>query len=306
MNQKTSTESVRFAPLALALALLALLGLVAISAHAEVNEADDVAIAQKKTQRDARQERDIFSEAGTDESGEVIVLDDSDNLQNMEKREEKQMLLEEQKTAFAEDRANRLEAYRSFLEKKKNSIAVRAKEHQEERRLRQTNYRAALSLSAQVRLGQYVERIVIRMDTALSRLEQIAERIASRIEKTEEKGVDLSDAKVELANVRVLIEDAHEYVSLIGEVSTDTLTSETPKEQMQDIRDAVELAKDCINSIRGALTETVKLIRAGIEKETKVGEEVEEEDVDDTSAGLPAAETEEGTSVEEETASDTQ
>ncbi|HCC04879.1 TPA: hypothetical protein DEP58_01060 [Patescibacteria group bacterium] len=297
MDQKTSTESVRFAPLALALALLALLGLVAISAHAQVEETDDIAIAQKKTQPDARQDRNIFSEAGTDESEEVMVLDESDESQTIEKREEKQVLLEEEKTAFAEDRAKRLEAYRSFLEKKRNSITVRAKEHQEERRLRQTNYRAALSLSAQVRLGQYAERIVIRMDTALGRLEQIADRIATRIEKTEEKGVDLSDAKVELANVRVLIEDAHEYVSLIGEVSTETLTSETPKEQMQDIRDAVELAKDCINSIRGALTETVKLIRVGIE--TRVDEEVKEDDVEDDDESAV-------TSTESETTSDTQ
>ena len=304
MNQKTSTESVRFAPLALALALalalLALLGLVAISAHAEVDKADDAGSAQKKTQLDdARQERNIFSEVDTNESEEVMVLDDvSDDFQNIEKREEKQVLLEEQKTAFAEDRAKRLDAYRSFLEKKRNSITVRAKEHQEERRLKQTTYRAALSLSAQVRLGQYAERIVIRMDAALVRLEQIAERIATRIEKTEEKGVDLTDAKVELANVRILLEDAHEYVSLIGEVSTETLTSETPKQQMQDIRDAVELAKDCINSIRGALTETVKLIRAGIEKETRTEEEVKVEGIEDD---LTTA-----TSTETETTSDTQ
>ena len=118
------------------------------------------------------------------------------------------------------------------------------------------------------------------MDTAIVRLEQIAERISARIEKTEATGVDLSDAKVELANVKILIEDAHTFVELVGTVSTETLTSETPKQQVQDIRDAVELAKNSISTIRGALAETVKLIRSGIEKDMLVDEEAKDADED--------------------------
>jgi len=273
MDQKTSTASVRFALAALLVVMLATLGFIALSAHADETEVDDTVSTKKDTQLSAEESRNIFSEM------------DSDGLQDRvmdqrEAREEMQELKGEQRSAFAEDRAKRLEVYRSFLDGKKKLIEDRIAEHQEEKEMKRAEYKAKLSAYAQARVGRHVERIVLRMDTAIVRLEQIAERISARIEKTEATGVDLSDAKVELANVKILIEDAHTFVELVGTVSTETLTSETPKQQVQDIRDAVELAKNSISTIRGALAETVKLIRSGIEKDMLVDEEAKDADED--------------------------
>lgn len=280
MNQKISTDSVRYAPVALAVALLATLGLVALSAQAEEAVVEAVVITEEKKQKEVQQMRDIFRGAEAAEEFGAPLAPDELQAERRVAREETRALREEQKAEFAEDRAKRLQTYRSFLDEKKQVIESRIKEHQEEKRMKQAEHKAALEVAAQIRIGQYVERIVKRMDAAIARLEQIAERIATRIEKTEEKGADLSEAKIELANVYTLIEDAHEFVALIGTASTETLTSDKPRSK--EIRDAVELAKDCLVSIHGALAETVQLIRVGMEEDRDDDVEVEEETEEET------------------------
>lgn len=289
MNQKISTESVRSAPIALAVVLLVTLGLLALRVHAEETvatvQSDD---AQQRMQDRVQEQRDIFKEAQSERQetleearGEMkqVREDATEELQAFrdEKREEMSLLVEEQKSEFETERAKRLELFRTVLDTKKTELQERVQEHKEERETRQTEYKARLSLSTQLHLGQYIERIVLRMDTALGRLEQIAERIGTRIEKKEADGIDLADAKVELNNTYVLIQDAHELIALIGAVSTDALTSETPEEEVHRVRDAVKLAKDAIVSIHNALSETVQLIKIGVAEEESVDTEVNDE-----------------------------
>lgn len=276
MNQKTSNESIRFAPVALALVLLVFLGFLALRVHAEGLEVGSEEVRQMIADK-AEEQRQLLKEM---QQEYLLALEDvsQERLRVNEEREEIQNTFVEQRSAFEIQRAKALETYRSLLGEKKNELREKVEEHKKERELKKEEYKAHLSLSAQVRVGQYVERIVFRMDTAIVRLEQIAKRLETRIEKIEGQGVDVSEAKVDLRNIYVLIEDAHEYVELIGDVSTEVLTSEKPKEQAQEIREAVGLAKDSIVTIHKALSETVQNIKVGIEKKEVIDEtETEQE-----------------------------
>lgn len=287
MNQKTSTESLRFAPIALAVVLLAILALLALHVHAE----EDVAVPEQTSLQDRVQEqRDLFKEV-RDERQEVFQENQNElqimreegatseelEAQRLEQRAEMQLMVDMQRGEMLQNR----EEVRAMLQEKKDALEGRIQERKETRAQMQTERKAKLGLEMQVRLGQYVERIVERMSTAVDRLEQITERVDLRIKKLEENGVNLSEANEKLHTITPLIADAREYITLISKVSIDILTSENPREESSEVREAVMLAKEGIKTIHTALSETVQLIKASVQvpaPEEEVTEENESAD----------------------------
>ena len=144
----------------------------------------------------------------------------------------------------------------------------------------------ALRDQAKDRFGAYIARIVNRLNTALERLTQIANRIESRIAKMEsEHNVDLSAASDALADARALINAAGDDVEFIGTVAEDVLSSDNPGERFGEIRDAVGVAKESLKGIHQALRDAVVEIKASAEVSVEVGEDEEGEDGTDGADG---------------------
>jgi hypothetical protein len=291
MNQKYTAKSVCFMPLLLVLAIIIPSSLVlwAFYAHAE-EVAGETPSVKDEVKANTQERRDLFQEQKDErqdsslQSDENMVLNDSEEGSSEESkmirtqaREEIQEMTEEQKIERVQLRITQREEIRSMFAEKANAMREELKTQKEERLQKAEGFKAKLEVQVQVRLGQYVERIVVRMSTAIDRLEQIANRVSTRINTTEEAGADLSDAKTELQKVYVSIDVARTYVTLFSDISLDTLTSETPSEKAQEVREAAKLAKDAIVTVHSALSDTVQLIKAtNLEEETEGDSEPEE------------------------------
>lgn len=273
MNQKITQDSIRFAPIALALVLFVVLGLMALRAHAEEFEFGSSTF-KEQMQQNARERQELFQEQRVEfrkaaeeyreryeeaRAGTSTTLEELKELR-VEMREQTQQRFEEQKEARWQLFNEQREEVRNRFNEKRDEIKNKMEERKQER---SEEHKAKLSAKVQARLSEYVERIAERMEAAIGRLEQIADRIGARIDKMEtEKGVDLSAAKESLDDAYVLIGEAKEYAGLIGEVSVDALTSENPQNRKDEVRDAVKLTAESIMEIHKALSEAVMNIKA--------------------------------------------
>ena len=276
MNKEITTNSIKYSPIALAIVLFFVLGLLAFQVRAEEGTTPEFNFReQMKENKDAQAElfeeqkeerREVFEQNRSEFEemrAEGSSIDEMKELRT-QTREETQAMLVEHRTERSEFHSEQKEMMQTMFEERKNVLKDRVEERKQEREEKMEERKAKFSAKRQEVLTQFSERIVERMNAAFERLEQIAGRIDERIEKMEANGVDLSDAKNTLGDVYVLLEGADEYVALVGDVSVDTITSDDPASQKDEIRAAVELAKDSIKEIHRGLSETVQLIKAGV------------------------------------------
>lgn len=254
MNQKIIKDSIRFSPLALAVALSVVLGLLALQARAQEPESENA-----EAELEESQTKSLFGERNIER-----FMETSQDAQSNEDGEEKRMLLDEGKQTQTEMMRALQEDRLTAFEKKKNELKERIETRKEERLVKQEEHKERLSAQAQMRLSSYAERIVTRMTTVIERMYSVTERTASRIQKMEEAGIDVTEMRIQHGEVYKLIEKSREYVALISEVTIDTLTSENPEDQKGEIRESVTLAKESIREIHIALMETVREMQRAV------------------------------------------
>lgn len=284
MNQKVTHDSMRFSPLALALVLFVVLGLLALTTHAQ-GPADDTVSATiedevgKENLFEQQENRTDFLEAQKQARTEFRAASGTPEDFTGAREEAQQMIGvqgEEQEALFSSVRENMRAAFVEQKEILKAGVEAR----REARIARREAHTARLSVAAQARLSEYAERMVARMDTTLDRLLEITDRVGSRLEVMEERGADLREAKQMLENVYVLIDDAREYIVLAGEVSMETFLSESPELEKEAMRASALLAKEGIREVHTALSETVRILRLSA-LDTLDSETVEPEDTSD-------------------------
>jgi hypothetical protein len=266
MNQK-NTDSIRFSPLALALALLFVLGFFALQAHAQEYDGTDTTSVREKIQQHVAERVAVNTEEN--EKRQMLqesVLEDSALGDRAQERLENREEVREMREAYVSERVQlrneqREEMHTMYLDRK-DALLERIEERKQVRAEKVSERKAGLEERAQERIQGYATRILERMQAALGRLTQIADRITLRIEKLEEADIDLTDAKAELEDVYVLIEDAKEYIEIMNTTIADALTSEEPAAQKEEVRESITLAKDGLKAIHTALTETVVLVKA--------------------------------------------
>ncbi|HLA03791.1 MAG TPA: hypothetical protein VJ065_01000 [Patescibacteria group bacterium] len=106
-------------------------------------------------------------------------------------------------------------------------------------------------------------KILKRHEAALARLDKIAERIASRIDKLKARGVDTSQAEAALvsaeglgANAAQSIEDAKLKVDAIDPESASV------KDAVMTAKDAVKSAKQALKDYHQGLVKAIRLLKA--------------------------------------------
>lgn len=113
-----------------------------------------------------------------------------------------------------------------------------------------------------VRAGQYMIRMTKRMGGTLERLKRITDRVASRIEKTEARGIDMTTARATLDEVYPLMEQARTDIAFVGQVGASVLTSDEPHARTSELRDAALVARDGLAAIHVTLVDTVREVRS--------------------------------------------
>lgn len=118
------------------------------------------------------------------------------------------------------------------------------------------------------RIEAYMTRILKRLQAAVDRLKKLGDRIDTRLEKLEEKGVDVSKARALLADADLEIESAESDLLSIREAIKSVLDGDNPKDLFRDVR---TLLKEAQSSVRGAHKALVEAIRA-VKASNKTGE----------------------------------
>jgi len=290
MNQKNTIESARLVSLAMALVLFFVLGAVAFVARAETTSGAaslreemqaNMEERQEQYEKQALERREMYEE----NQGKLETLRE-EGASNTEIQEAVSAAREERAELLAENREERRvlrqeqrDEIRQVFEEEHSALQTRLEERKQEREERKEEYKARLSVQQQAHLSSYSENMSSRMEKLVEQLELIAARIAERIEKLEEMhDVDLSDARDGLAEVYTLIDAVKENIALLQEVAEDTFTSEDPKTQVEELREAVRLVKDSIGAVHAQLQETVVDIKASLEE---VSDDTEQEDESD-------------------------
>lgn len=161
---------------------------------------------------------------------------------------------------------------RTRLEARQAEMEERRAEMEE----RRSQIQVTLSERVQARIENFANGLFRALDAGVLRLENIAERIDSRIEKLEDDGMDMSTQAELLLDAEVEIEEAEAEIAEARVELEVMLSSDTPREALEDVRVALSEAKQALREAKQALVETVQSIKRAI-SEAEIEVEVEAE-----------------------------
>lgn len=118
-----------------------------------------------------------------------------------------------------------------------------------------------------VRVRAYLGRVAGRTGIAITRLERIADRIDSRLDKLQEKGTDVSDYRTLLETAETKITgaklDAENAKIKIEEMMN---SGEDAKTIFQQIKDELNKVKQAVKGAHSALVDVIAAIKPGLIK----------------------------------------
>ena len=233
-------------------------------------------------------EAELYTEDGAIDEGEDTdfeVTPGTNNADAATLQKKKELLLQQKKEAaqnqIAEKEAliqQKKEAVQNQFADKEELIQQRKEEleqHREEFRNRLTEKKKAI-------VSAYEERMVNRLHAALDRLELLADRIGSRIEKVNDQ--------VDTAKALILIEEAKEKIGVlrteVDNINTEIESlydSDNPKTIFEEVRAKIKKIVEGIKEIHHLLVDAIKSLKAGIENETPEPDDGSDEDTSDGS-----------------------
>lgn len=173
---------------------------------------------------------------------------------------------------------DRVEAQQNREDKRAES-EVRREEKKAEIEVKREEKKAEIEEKRKERIESFFLRIVRRLDSAIARLDKLSSRIDSRIEKFNEKGVDVKEARALLAIARDSIDSARENFNSIDDVS-ELLDLETQRESFGHMREIMKEVVVSIKEAHRALVDVIVQLKAN-SKELNNDEENEEESEDE-------------------------
>jgi hypothetical protein len=201
-----------------------------------------------------------------------------------QKRLEAQERIEERKAEVEQNIANT----KAEIEQKRVEAQERLEERKVEMEQKREEFRLRMDEKKRSLINAYAERMMNRMNIALNRLEGVAERITSRIEKLDPEKFDTSTAIESLAVAEVQIEALR---TKIDETLVDFETAydaADPQTEFANIRTTIQAIAADIRDVHQTLVDAVATLR------TQVTDEAEAQTGDTT----PEGDTEEETPAE--------
>ena len=149
----------------------------------------------------------------------------------------------------------------SFLDKARNVLQEKRQESNEVRNIERYENEQGENTRNQknVRVSRFVNNIKMKMDAAILRLEKLSERIESRIVKSEELGVDMTEAKLLLETSKDSIADAVDSIVVAFERAQEELKTEVSRDSFSGVVSGLTQTKE---SLKNAHASLVKVIRA--------------------------------------------
>jgi DNA anti-recombination protein RmuC len=148
----------------------------------------------------------------------------------------------------------------SSTEMRKEEAEKRQEEMKQKQEERQTNLKGEMK----DRLGEFLKRTVARFEAAIERLNDMANRIDSRIQKLADRDVDVATAQSLLADARISIGEASDAVLSVEVEIATALESESPREALGGVRELLVVARDAIKDAHRALVAVIVELKQGL------------------------------------------
>lgn len=147
------------------------------------------------------------------------------------------------KNTVREGLEGRKEAIKQAVEEKREEIAEKVKE----------------------RLAEHISKVIERHNAALTRLENVARRIESRITKMEAEGVDVAKSKELLATAKMKITEASVSIAAVKPKADQVLAGDI-RTLYPELKDLISVAKEDLKEAHAALIDVIKNLKPGQNK----------------------------------------
>ena len=127
-----------------------------------------------------------------------------------------------------------------------------------------TERKAAFSQAIQRRVTNLASNISNRVDAAITRLQAIADRIESRINKLQADGVDMTDAKSSLEQARAALDEARTGIADIDTQVAQAVTSENPRQEWSAVKTTFLNVKIQLQSAKSLLNQCVMQMKQAV------------------------------------------
>lgn len=257
-----SVSSVLWAALVTALVLL-------IAASANAQTAENEVTTDRTEQRPPLPPVPLPNNASI-ERGAIRDNVASSSARVSEVRDRMTEMSEERKAIF-EERAALIEARKASLEEKRQMLENAS-----------SSRRARLSEEAQSRAQNGMARVSSVLSSAISKSRDFADRLSSKAESLEARGLDMESAKAMISDANEYLDQAEEALQGIDINTEYAVTSDRPIEYWQDVREQFAIVRGLIKQAHESLRGAVGEIKAMIPKPDQ--DSNDEESEGDTSA----------------------
>lgn len=163
-------------------------------------------------------------------------------------------------------RLDRLQAQRQEIENKIKERRAGSTVKAEERKEKVAEVRRKLDAARAERVRASIRRMLTRFEAALGRLDNLAIRIAARLDKLSQDGKNVSASRTALETAQAKIEAAKIKLAEAGAVLETVADSEKPKEDFENSRTNLETVKTAVKEAHTALVDTINSIKGASKK----------------------------------------
>lgn len=142
-------------------------------------------------------------------------------------------------------------------EEKREAIRLKIEEKTATREAAMEQLRAKLEERAQNRIQILFGKVATRMNSAISRLYTLIERMEARLAIFAEEGESVEDIQGEIDSARELLVSAEESLAVANTGLEEVVSSEDPKEGFVYIRDAVKDIKSTLVDVHSILVQVI-------------------------------------------------
>ncbi len=132
-----------------------------------------------------------------------------------------------------------------------------------------------LQEGVQNRFINLVRNVYGKMDTAITRLDNIAVRLQQRIDVLGNTGVDTAQARLSLDEARAKLTEARTILTTAKTGAEDALLSDTPRDRFLSARDAFKNARTLIREAFLALRASLALLKDAADAHTMNSQNIE-------------------------------
>lgn len=170
--------------------------------------------------------------------------------------------LQERETERREDVQEKQEERTDALETRQMERVENIEARQEEREGIQEDRLRVATDKAQM----FVERTTERFSAVVGRLETLGERIESRIEKFQERGIDTSEAEALVDSAYTSLSEGQETLRIAADSLMTAVTSDTPRENIEAAKALFDEAKEDLRAAHALFVDAVASLKASVEQ----------------------------------------